>query len=128
MKLNNKGLTLAELIVSFMLVSVAIVYFFQTLITVNKLYQTAREETNEFIEKDYYLRLVEAYFDGENVNENNDSNDQNFASAALSGLRYRKEWNGNILILKIRKNGNTKDYAILYKYIDSNLKVDSGGK
>ena len=129
MKLNNKGLTLAELIVSFMLVSVAIVYFFQTLITVNKLYQTAREETNEFIEKDYYLRLVEAYFDGENVNKNNDLNYQSFGLvAALSGLRYRKEWNGNILILKIRKNGNTKDYAILYKYIDSNLKVDSGGK
>ena len=33
-KLNNKGVTLVELIVSFAIVGVAIIYFFQTLSTV----------------------------------------------------------------------------------------------
>lgn len=60
-KLNNKGVTLIELIVSFMLVSVAIIYFFQTLYTVKDVYSTARRETNEFVIKDYALRIIDAY-------------------------------------------------------------------
>ena len=35
-KLNNKGITLAELIVSFAIVSVAVIYMYQTLLTINK--------------------------------------------------------------------------------------------
>ncbi len=62
-KLNNKGVTLIELIVSFMLVSVAIIYFFQTLYTVKDVYSTARRETNEFVIKDYALRIVDAYYE-----------------------------------------------------------------
>lgn len=58
-KLNRKGVTLVELIVSFAIVGVAIIYFFQTLTTVNKLYYTARKETNEFIEKSYVLRIAD---------------------------------------------------------------------
>lgn len=62
-KLNNKGVTLIELIVSFMLVSVAIIYFFQTLYTVKDVYSTARRETNEFVAKDYAMRILDAYLD-----------------------------------------------------------------
>lgn len=62
-KINNKGVTLVELIVSFALVGVAIIYFFQTLYTVKKVYATARTETNEFINRDYAYRVFDAYFD-----------------------------------------------------------------
>lgn len=59
-KLNNKGVTLVELIVSFALVGVAIIYFFQTLYTVKKVYADARNETNDYIRKDYTLRIAKA--------------------------------------------------------------------
>lgn len=62
-KINNKGMTLVELIVSFMLVSVAMLYFFQTLYTVSKIYTSATKETNEFVDKDYALRLLDKYLD-----------------------------------------------------------------
>ena len=51
-KINNKGVTLVELIVSFALVGVAIIYFFQTLYTVKKVYADARLETNYYIRKE----------------------------------------------------------------------------
>lgn len=59
-KINNKGVTLVELIVSFALVGVAIIYFFQTLYTVKKVYADARFETNDYIRKDYTLRIAKA--------------------------------------------------------------------
>ena len=62
-KINNKGVTLVELIVSFALVGVAIIYFFQTLYTVKKVYTTVRKETNNFIDRDYAYRVFDAYFD-----------------------------------------------------------------
>ena len=62
-KINNKGITLIELIVSFALIAVSIIYFSQTLYTVKKVYATARDETNEFVAKDYALRLLDKYID-----------------------------------------------------------------
>lgn len=62
-KLNNKGVTLVELIVSFAIVGVAIIYFFQTLYTVKKVYTSARKETQMFIDKDYALRIIDAYIE-----------------------------------------------------------------
>ncbi len=62
-KLNNKGMTLVELIVSFLIVSVAMLYFFQTLRTVQDIYKKANDETNEFVAKDYALRLLDKYID-----------------------------------------------------------------
>ncbi len=62
-KLNNRGVTLVELIVSFALVGVAIIYFFQTLNTVNKLYKLSKDETNDYIRKNYTLKLAKANID-----------------------------------------------------------------
>ena len=62
-KINNKGVSLIELIVSFAIVGVAIIYFFQTLYMVKKVYTTARDETNKFVAKDYALRLLDKYID-----------------------------------------------------------------
>ena len=64
-KLNNKGVTLIELIVSFILVAVAVIYFYQTLYTVKKLYSKSQKETQEFVDKTYALRIVDAYIDDE---------------------------------------------------------------
>lgn len=60
-KLNDKGVTLVELIVSFMLVAVAIIYFYQTLYTVKKLYTESQKETNEFVKFNYAFRIADAY-------------------------------------------------------------------
>ena len=60
-KFNNKGVTLIELIVSFMLVAVAIIYFYQTLYTVKKLYTESQKETNEFVKFNYAFRIADTY-------------------------------------------------------------------
>lgn len=67
-KINNKGITLVELIVSFAIVGVAIIYFFQTLYTVKTIYQTAQNQTNIFVAKDYGLRIIDEY-----LNDNSDN-------------------------------------------------------
>ena len=72
-KLNNKGVTLVELIVSFALVGVAIIYIFQTLYTVKKVYADARFETNDYIRKDYTLRIAKANIEkGESICNKNE--------------------------------------------------------
>lgn len=111
MKLNNKGLTLAELIVSFMLVGVAIVYFFQTLTTVNKLYATAREETNAFIERDYALRIADAWADN-NISTCGTGND------SAAGYSYRYECSDSIKgIIRLEIEKNSQKITYLYKCI-----------
>lgn len=61
--LNDKGITLAELIVSIALVAVAAVYFYQTLYTVNKLYKKSNDEVDEYVDENYYTRMLEAYYE-----------------------------------------------------------------
>lgn len=68
-KLNNKGVTLIELIVSFMLVAVAIIYFYQTLYTVKKLYTESQKETNEFVKFNYAFRIADAYISKNGFNK-----------------------------------------------------------
>lgn len=61
MKNNNKGVTLIELIVAFAIVSVAAIYFFQTVSLVKKMYANAREETNNYSNKTYAMRVLDTY-------------------------------------------------------------------
>lgn len=65
-KINNKGMTLAELIVSFALVAVAVIYFSQTIIVIRKMYVTAKKDTKNFVDVNYAFRLID-----EAVKENN---------------------------------------------------------
>ena len=58
--MKNKGITLVELIVSFALVGVSIIYFYRTLNTVSKIYKISRDETNKKIRKSYTLKLAKA--------------------------------------------------------------------
>lgn len=75
-RLNNKGITLIELIVSFAIVGVAIIYFFQTLYTVKKLYTTSREETQKYVDESYTFKVIDKYIDENGIkylnNVNND--------------------------------------------------------
>lgn len=111
MKLNNKGVTLVELIVSFAIVGVAIVYFFQTLTTVNKLYYKAREETNKFVDKDYALRIADAWADTKDISNIGKEED-------IAGYTFKVEAHpDNVYEIQITKVGETEVIATLYKYI-----------
>lgn len=61
-KINNKGITLVELIVSFAIVSFAIIYFYQTLSTVIRMYADANAKIKHSADVNYAFRLLdEAY-------------------------------------------------------------------
>lgn len=62
-RINNKGMSLIELIISFAIVTVAVVYFSQTLSTVSKLYTKSNKETDEYVEEVYVYRILEAMFE-----------------------------------------------------------------
>ncbi len=118
--LNNKGVTLIELIVSFALVSVAIIYFYQTLYTVKKLYSESQKETKEFVNVNYAYRIIDELNNTSDDNENtlcgkiNDykSKDNNFL--VEDGCREDIE-NG---FKKIKFKISGKDYS-MYFYNES---------
>lgn len=116
--LNNKGITLAELIVSIALVAVAAVYFYQTLYTVNKLYKNSSTEVSGYVEKNYSYRLVDAYIESlnGNITENFCSSAQNHNIVGeyfeLCELRLDEENN----LLYVKFNTNDSPYELL-KYI-----------
>ena len=71
--MKNKGITLVELIVSFALVGVSIIYFYRTLNTVSKIYKISRDETNNYIRKSYTLKLAKANIEkGKSICNNNE--------------------------------------------------------
>lgn len=127
-KLNRKGVTLVELIVSFAIVGVAIIYFFQTLTTVNKLYYTARKETNEFIEKSYVLRIADEYISNyinrhcndDNTNECNLYKDVinvcNTYNLACKNVKYD-------ILQTLMKNENVEGILVKFDFIDKNGKI-----
>lgn len=60
-KLNKKGVTLIELIVSFAIVSIALIYFYQTIVDLHRMYKNSNKATDEFVNKDYALRVLDAW-------------------------------------------------------------------
>ena len=60
-KLNKKGVTLIELIVSFAIVSIAMIYFYQTIVDLHRMYKNSNKATDEFVKKDYALRVLDAW-------------------------------------------------------------------
>lgn len=124
MKIGNKGITLVELIVSFAIVGVAMLYFFQTLTTVSNLYETSKKETSEFIEEDYYLRILDAYLEGQIINKGNMSGSIDSNIPVIGGKSFRKSWNGNIMVFQITVG--TNEYR-LHKYVPPALIVENGG-
>lgn len=60
-KLNNKGMSLIELIISFSLVCVAIIYFFETLFITNKIFRTTKEDTKRYVDVAYIFNIIDYY-------------------------------------------------------------------
>ena len=58
-RLNSKGITLAELIVSFVIVAVAVIYFYQMLTSVTKMYSKARDGIDHSAKVNYAFRLLD---------------------------------------------------------------------
>lgn len=95
--LNNKGVTLIELIVSFVLVAVAIIYFYQTLYTVKKLYGESQKDTKNFVDVNYAYRIIDelnsqCLSDGYNTEE------------CLENIKNYKETDDNFLAEGITLN------------------------
>ena len=115
-KLNKKGVTLIELIVSFALVSVAVGYFYQTLFTVKKLYSKSQKETQEFVDKTYALRIVDACIDKNN--DYDSSTIKNTCDSVLTSKYIRKinsisDRNNIYTVTITMENGKN---VVLYKY------------
>lgn len=110
-KLNNKGMTLVELIVSFLIVSVAMLYFFQTLRTVQEIYRKANDKTQNFVDKDYALRVLDAY-----ITSRGDSNLNDVCSnySLECEIIEKNTINVNINSYTIKKDGNP--WVTLYRY------------
>ena len=124
MKIGKKGITLVELIVSFAIVGVAMLYFFQTLTTVSNLYETSKKETSEFIEEDYYLRILDAYVEGQIINKENTNGVIPTTVPVIGRKVFKKSWNGNIMVFQITVG--TNKYR-LHKYVPPALIVENGG-
>lgn len=112
-KINNKGITLIELIVSFALIGVSIIYFSQTLYTVKKVYATARDETNEFVAKDYALRLLDKYIYENYTTDGFCGEIVSCGSISVSSVNDINSYQINDIIYE---NGKTTSVT-LYKYI-----------
>ena len=65
-KLNNKGMSLIELIISFSLVCVAIVYFFETLFITNKIFRTTKSDTKNYVDVAYVFNILDYYVHNDN--------------------------------------------------------------
>lgn len=120
-KLNNKGITLIELIVSFVLVAIAIIYFYQTLYTVKKLYSESQKDTKNFVDVNYAYRIINEL--NKNCNSENCSNlcerinnykrqDSNFL---VSNCEEPKDANNVFKVMNFKIN--QKDYS-MYFYED----------
>lgn len=96
---NKKGMTIAELIVSIVLVSVACIYFFQTIVSINKLYSTVNEDTNLYLHKLYYYRLLMANKNKSFVTSNDDIDkyDLPYSTVYKDGKVVIKDSNGNAI-------------------------------
>ena len=134
-KLNNKGMTLTELIVSFALVSVAVIYFYQTVSTVSELYYTAKNDTQEFADRTYVEKLISTKY--EIIGKAGD------AAKTELNVFCQKVYNNNCTVAsvktnglfdkityKLNRNGKNSTY-IIYKYNKNsaiNLTFDVKGK
>lgn len=68
-KLNNKGITLVELIVSFAIVAVAVIYFYQMLSSVTRMYSNSRKDLNHAAKVNYAFRLIDKAYEIDKTDE-----------------------------------------------------------
>lgn len=114
---NNKGVTLIELIVAFAIVSVATIYFFQTVSLVKRMYANAREETNNYADRTYTIRMLDNFLEnyklGKNLNFENICSD---LKLNCNTILWKPKSDGNIYSYDIvDKNNNVYSF---YKYLN----------
>ena len=134
-KLNKKGVTLIELIVSFAIVSIAMIYFYQTIVDLHRMYKNSNKATDEFVNKDYALRVLDAWA------TKSDNNLSDLLSTAPSQVKIcdmynmacddgktRVESNKNFKKITLM-NSSDKELAVYYKYEKTlvDLKLESKG-
>lgn len=147
-KLNNKGVTLIELIVSFAIVSVAIVYFYQTFISVSKLYKKAEKNTDDYVKLSYIYKLIDTKLDnsirdyleyevdGEKNLDllKNNTEDNSYEENKLEERDCSRIYDNDLNIFNFTENGDTsyiKDYRIkgcIYNDKHLNVYFDINGK
>ena len=115
-KLNKKGVTLIELIVSFAIVSVALIYFYQTIVDLHRMYKNSNKATDEFVNKDYALRVLDAYI------KENDVNDlSNVCSNYLLGYCNTAEVTKDGVFSKVKLKKGTDVLATSYYYTEDKI-------
>ena len=134
-KLNKKGVTLIELIVSFAIVSIAMIYFYQTIVDLHRMYKNSNKATDEFVNKDYALRVLDAWA------TKSDNNLSDLLSTASSPVKIcdmynmacddrKTEYKNDGEFKKITlKDSSNNVLAVYYKYEKTlvDLKLESAG-
>ena len=112
-KNKQRGMTLVELIVSFMLVSVAILYFFQTLKTVQKIYSDSFDTTNYYVNKSYAFRVIKEYYI-KNEGDMSDFDSDIIPELDTRPLKCSDSIPENVDCLKFKINGVTSKLYLYY--------------
>ena len=116
-KLNKKGVTLIELIVSFAIVSIAMIYFYQTIVDLHRMYKNSNKATDEFVNKDYALRVLDAYIDENGVNNLTSSVCDNY----LLGYCSNVEVTNDGVFSKVELKKGTDVLATSYYYTEDKI-------
>lgn len=129
-KLNKKGVTLIELIVSFAIVSIAMIYFYQTIVDLHRMYKNANKATDEFVNKDYALRVLDAWAtkSSGNLSTINDSNICTNYNMACYDSKTEYVNDGEFKKITLKDSSNNV-LAVYYKYEKTlvDLKLESAG-
>lgn len=121
-KLNKKGVTLIELIVSFAIVSIAMIYFYQTIVDLHRMYKNSNKATDEFVKKDYALRVLDAWATKSDNNlsdllstATNPKEICDMYNMACDDSETKYENDGEFKKITLINN-NGKELAVYYKY------------
>lgn len=128
-KLNKKGVTLIELIVSFAIVSIAMIYFYQTIVDLHRMYKNSNKATDEFVKKDYALRVLDAWAtkSSGNLSTITSSGICTKYNMACDDSKTKYENDGEFK--KITLINNNEELAVYYKYEKTlvDLKLERAG-
>ena len=129
MKNNKKGLTLVELIVSFAIVGIAVIYFYKTTSVVNELYADSRKDISYSVRKDYVSRILKdlvLYWNFDKVSASKDTlifNEKRIPVKGLTSINYENVegkfiFNNNkyISIIKFTFTLDGKETTLIFDY------------
>lgn len=117
-KLNKKGVTLIELIVSFAIVSIAMIYFYQTIVDLHRMYKNSNKATDEFVNKDYALRVLDAYIKEKGVTNLSAGN---VCTNYLLGYCNKAEVTNDGVFSKVELKKDTDVLATSYYYTEDKI-------